>query len=199
MIRRILRVAVPALARGDAERLLRFVGEAESLGGDHPFTGDLLVELGRLVEADSDLLPRARLRTPAAPCSSRSNGQVTTRSSTTSRNCVSSTWRPPSANGAGKETSAPSSSRTSRPEASCTELRFYDVVLRPYGVEHELEVDIPSPPKPLEDVLLRPGRAGVQRARPARPRPSPAPSRPALGGREDAPRAGGSPRRSRPG
>ena len=52
MIRRILRVAVPALARGDAERLLRFVGEAESLGGDQPFTGDLLVELGRLVEAD---------------------------------------------------------------------------------------------------------------------------------------------------
>ena len=43
---------MPALARGDAERLLRFVGEAESLGGDHPFTGDLLVELGRLVEAD---------------------------------------------------------------------------------------------------------------------------------------------------
>jgi DNA-binding CsgD family transcriptional regulator len=41
-------VAVPVLARGDAERLLRFVGEAESLGGDDPFTGDLLVELGRL-------------------------------------------------------------------------------------------------------------------------------------------------------
>jgi hypothetical protein len=44
---------VPALARGDAERLIRFVGEAESLGGeDHPFSGDLLVELGRLVAAD---------------------------------------------------------------------------------------------------------------------------------------------------
>jgi DNA-binding CsgD family transcriptional regulator len=44
--------AVPALARGDVERLLRFVAEAESLGGDEPFTGELLVELGRLVEAD---------------------------------------------------------------------------------------------------------------------------------------------------
>ena len=43
---------MPALARGDAERLLRFVGEAESLGGDEPFTGDLLVELGELVRAD---------------------------------------------------------------------------------------------------------------------------------------------------
>jgi DNA-binding CsgD family transcriptional regulator len=52
-------VAVPVLARGDAERLLRFVGEAESLGGDDPFTGDLLGELGRLVEADgiTDLEP----------------------------------------------------------------------------------------------------------------------------------------------
>lgn len=43
---------MPALARGDAELLLGFVSEAESLGGDHPFTGELLVELGRIVEAD---------------------------------------------------------------------------------------------------------------------------------------------------
>jgi DNA-binding NarL/FixJ family response regulator len=44
--------AVPALARGDAERLLRFVAEAESFGGDHPFAGDFLAQLGRLVPAD---------------------------------------------------------------------------------------------------------------------------------------------------
>jgi DNA-binding NarL/FixJ family response regulator len=43
---------VPALARGDAERLLRFVAEAESFGGDHPFAGDFLTQLGRLVPAD---------------------------------------------------------------------------------------------------------------------------------------------------
>jgi len=43
---------LPALTNGDAERLLRFVAEAESVGGDQPFTGDLLVELGRLIEAD---------------------------------------------------------------------------------------------------------------------------------------------------
>ena len=42
-----------ALAKGDVERLLRFVAEAESLGDDErPFTSDLLVELGRIVEAD---------------------------------------------------------------------------------------------------------------------------------------------------
>jgi RNA polymerase sigma factor (sigma-70 family) len=43
---------VPALARRDAERLLRFVAEAESFGGDHPFAGEFLTQLGRLVPAD---------------------------------------------------------------------------------------------------------------------------------------------------
>lgn len=41
-----------ALARGDAERLLRLVAEAGSIGGDEPFTEEFLVELGRLVPAD---------------------------------------------------------------------------------------------------------------------------------------------------
>ncbi len=44
---------MPALASRDAEQLLRFVAEAESIGGDQPFTPDLLVELGRLIPADS--------------------------------------------------------------------------------------------------------------------------------------------------
>jgi DNA-binding CsgD family transcriptional regulator len=43
---------VPGLATRDAEQLLRFIAEAESIGGDQPFTPDLLVELGRLVPAD---------------------------------------------------------------------------------------------------------------------------------------------------
>lgn len=41
-----------ALAAGDAERLLRFVADAESHGGDHPVTPELLAELGTLVRAD---------------------------------------------------------------------------------------------------------------------------------------------------
>ena len=44
--------AVTALARGDSERLLHFVAEAESFGGDHPFDGEFLTQLGRLVPAD---------------------------------------------------------------------------------------------------------------------------------------------------
>lgn len=43
---------MPTLSRLDAERLLRFVGEAESVDEDQPFSSELLVELGRLVEAD---------------------------------------------------------------------------------------------------------------------------------------------------
>jgi DNA-binding CsgD family transcriptional regulator len=43
---------VPALARGDAERLLRFVAEAESFSDRHPFAGEFLTQLGRLVPAD---------------------------------------------------------------------------------------------------------------------------------------------------
>jgi DNA-binding CsgD family transcriptional regulator len=43
---------VPALATRDAEQLLRFIAEAESIGGDQPFTPALLAELGRLVPAD---------------------------------------------------------------------------------------------------------------------------------------------------
>jgi DNA-binding CsgD family transcriptional regulator len=44
--------AVPRLSASDAERLLSFVAEAEHVADDQPFTSDLLVELGRLVEAD---------------------------------------------------------------------------------------------------------------------------------------------------
>jgi DNA-binding CsgD family transcriptional regulator len=43
---------VSALTARDAERVLRFVAEAEDIGGDEPFTPELLVELGRLVSAD---------------------------------------------------------------------------------------------------------------------------------------------------
>ncbi len=41
-----------ALAPRDAERLLRFVADAEELAGDHAFTPDVLAELGKLIPAD---------------------------------------------------------------------------------------------------------------------------------------------------
>jgi DNA-binding CsgD family transcriptional regulator len=47
-----IRRAVPVLAARDAERLLRFVGEAEELAGDDPFTPDVLEAFGELIDAD---------------------------------------------------------------------------------------------------------------------------------------------------
>jgi DNA-binding CsgD family transcriptional regulator len=41
-----------ALARGDEGRLLRFVAEAESFGGGHPFAGEFLTQLGLLIPAE---------------------------------------------------------------------------------------------------------------------------------------------------
>jgi DNA-binding CsgD family transcriptional regulator len=55
-----------APTRRDLEQLLRFIAEAESIGGDQPFAPDLLSELGRLVPADTVLyceLDRVRRRT----------------------------------------------------------------------------------------------------------------------------------------
>jgi DNA-binding CsgD family transcriptional regulator len=52
VIRHIFRAAVVALAARDAERLLRFVTEAEELGGEDPFTPEVLEVLGKLVPAD---------------------------------------------------------------------------------------------------------------------------------------------------
>src|SRR5215211_815907 len=44
--------AVATLSASDSERMLRFVAEAESVGGDYAFTPDLLVEVGMLIAAD---------------------------------------------------------------------------------------------------------------------------------------------------
>jgi DNA-binding CsgD family transcriptional regulator len=41
-----------ALARGDERRLLSFIAEADTFGGEHPFEGEFLAQLGKLVPAD---------------------------------------------------------------------------------------------------------------------------------------------------
>ena len=40
-----------ALVRGDERRILQFVAEADSFGGEHPFEGEFLTQIGRLVPA----------------------------------------------------------------------------------------------------------------------------------------------------
>ncbi len=136
-----------ALTRSDSERLLRFVGEAESLGGDQPFTGDLLVELGRLVEADwvaYNELDRVRRRP------------------------LLSVNRPGDEEDAvGDDIDAifwdivvdehPVCLRHQQGHFAALKLsdflsprklhrtRLYDLWFRPFGVEHELNVPLPSP------------------------------------------------------
>lgn len=135
---------MPALARGDAERLLRFVGEAESLDGDEPFTSDLLVELGGLVEADwvfyqehdcdpSQPLLREVQRTGDAEFHYIEELCVLYLDTPIRRHRHEGIF------GALKLADFQTAAELHR-------TRFYDVVLRPYGVEHELEVDIPSQP-----------------------------------------------------
>ena len=142
MNRRILCWAVPALARGDAERLLRFVGEAESLGGDEPVTGDLLVELGRLVEADAiwyiehDCMPKHLYE--IARTGDEEEDYI-------EESCVLYLNTPIRRHRRqGNFGALKLSDFQTRGELHRT--RYYEVVLRPYGYEHELEVDIPSPP-----------------------------------------------------
>ena len=67
-------MAMPALSAADAERVLRFIGDAESMGGDQPFTADLLGELANLVPAehivydDLDYVQRRVLGVVGWPC-----------------------------------------------------------------------------------------------------------------------------------
>jgi len=128
------------------ERVLRFAGEAESLGGDDPFTEDLLVELGELVQADwityfeRDHLGRHLLeigRPDEAECwdgvpvegwcDATLNGSPLTPHR---RNGYFGALRV--------------SDFLTQRELHRT--RFYEIGLRPLGIEHSMEVEIPSPP-----------------------------------------------------
>ena len=134
---------MPALARGDAERLIRFVSEAESLGGeDHPVSGDLLFELGRIVAADwvtyyeHDCVPSHHFldvgRTgdsdqPYVSC------------------VIDLNENPIRLRRRQREFGALRiSDFLTRRELHRT--RLYDVNFRPVGVEQALEVDVPSQP-----------------------------------------------------
>ena len=137
---------MPALARGDAERLLRFVGEAESLGGDEPFTGDLLVELGKLVECDwldyneRDAVGRHLLEVRRPGDYTDWNGEcfedfyaVQLFESPIGRCRLQ-----------GQSGALMISDFLTRRELHKT--RFYEIALHPFGVEQAIEVDVSSSP-----------------------------------------------------
>jgi DNA-binding CsgD family transcriptional regulator len=137
-----------ALARGDAERLLRFVAEAESIGGDEPFTAELLVDLGRLVPADQlsyselDRVERRNLGDVARPGNAEWGGTCDSDDElfwdvVMEENPVSLRRRQ------GFVDALKVSDFLTQRELHRT--RLYDIRFRPRSLEHTLYVGIPSP------------------------------------------------------
>jgi DNA-binding CsgD family transcriptional regulator len=134
---------VVTIAAQDAERLLRFVAEAEELGGDDPFTPQVLAELGKLV-----------------PCNRlvyEEQDRVRQRIRHTVRR---ERWDPPFIGLSYWDIAAehPVCSRNNRGDFRALKLtdfmtlrqlrrsRIYAVWFRPGDIERELIVAIPSPP-----------------------------------------------------
>jgi DNA-binding CsgD family transcriptional regulator len=134
---------VAALAAQDAERVLRFVATAEELGGDDPFTPELLEELGQLVNADwVSYCEQDRVR--------RRIRRTVWRSGDEDVVLPVSYWEIAAEH--------PVCSRHNRGDFRALKLsdflslkelrtrRVYALWFRPWGVGHELNVAIPSPP-----------------------------------------------------
>jgi DNA-binding CsgD family transcriptional regulator len=132
------------LTKADTEGVLRFVAEAESLGGNEPFTADLLGELGRLVQADwvtyceldrvrkRVLLNVQRIGDASEPADDDLLWSLVVEEHPV---CVRHQQ--------GYVGALKVSDFLSRRELHAT--RLYDLWFRPVDIEHELNVAIPSP------------------------------------------------------
>jgi DNA-binding CsgD family transcriptional regulator len=125
---------------------LAFVAEAESLGGDQPFTEELLVALGRLVPADwityceLDRVRRRHLLSVARP-GEWEEGEDD--SDPLFWDFICEVHPVCVRHQAGVFKALKLSDFFSPRELHAT--RLYDLWFRPYGIEHELDVAIPSP------------------------------------------------------
>jgi DNA-binding CsgD family transcriptional regulator len=155
---------VTALAARDAERVLRFVAAAEELGGDEPFTPQVLDELSNLVEADwVHYCEQDRVR--------RRVRHVVGRPGDEDVEPPVSYWEIAAEH--------PVCSRRNRGDFRALKLsdfvtlnelrksRVYSLWFRPGGVDHELNVSIPSPPWHTKTFLFDrgPGRDFTERDR----------------------------------
>lgn len=138
---------MPALTNGDAERLLRFVAKAQSLRGDQPFTPELLVELGRLIEADfvtyheDDYVRRRQLGYVLRPGDDDDESDDITDDDWDLMNehPICRRWR---------EDGGFSALRLSDviTRREFRQSRFFAEFFAPWGLEYELKVRLPSPP-----------------------------------------------------
>jgi len=156
---------VAALAARDAEALLRFMAVAEEMGGDEPFTPQVLEELGKLVVADEiSYCEQDRVRQRVRLSVGRPGDD----------------WLgDPPVSYWDIADEHPVCSRHNRGDfralklsdfLSLQQLRrshVYAVWFRPFGVERELNVAIPSPPWHTKTFLFdrRPGRDFTERDR----------------------------------
>lgn len=160
--------AVSVLAASDAERLIRFVADAESLGSDQPFTPEVLVHLGDLIHADTvsyNELDRVRRRNLHYVQRAPDEEEDLEVDWPAFWDIVIEEHPICLAHQLGQFQALKLSDFVSRREVR--KLRIYDMWLRPYGIEHELNVAIPSPMWHTKTVLLarREGRDFTERDR----------------------------------
>jgi DNA-binding CsgD family transcriptional regulator len=155
---------VTALAARDAENVLRFVAAAEEVAGDHAFTPEVLVELGKLVEADwvgYNEMDRVRQRF----------GYGAGRLGDEFEFAEVSYWEISAEHPVcGRHNTGEFRALKLSDFMSLKELRksrIYSVWFRPSGIEHELNVAIPSPPWHTKTFLFDrgPGRDFTERDR----------------------------------
>jgi DNA-binding CsgD family transcriptional regulator len=144
VIRPIFEGVVNRLAARDSERLLRFVADAEDLGGEDPFTPEVLAELGKLLSCNRLVYEEQdRVRQRVRHTVRRADG-----------------WDPPAISVSYWDIAAehPVCSRHNRGDFRALKLsdflslkqlrrsRIYALWFRSAGIERELAVAIPSPP-----------------------------------------------------
>jgi DNA-binding CsgD family transcriptional regulator len=147
--------ALSVLASSDAARLLRFVAEAERIGGDQPFTGEFLVELGSLIEADwvtyteVDHVRRRSLMYMPRPGDEDDESEDLDDHDWALMNehPVCRRWRKEGRSSALRMSDVIT-------QRDLRQNRFYTQYLRPWGIEYELKVRLPSSPPWLAQTFM---------------------------------------------
>jgi DNA-binding CsgD family transcriptional regulator len=155
---------VAVLAGRDGERVLRFVAASGDLGGDDPFTPEVLEELGKLVRADwvsyceLDRV-RQRIRRMVVRCGDEHDEEPVSYWEIAAEHPVCSRHN----RGSFRALKLSDFLSTEKLRGS----RIYALWFRPAGVDHELNVGIPSPPWHTKTFLFdrAPGRDFTERDR----------------------------------
>jgi DNA-binding CsgD family transcriptional regulator len=153
-----------ALSARDAERVLRFVAIAGEMGGDEPFTSQVLVELGKLVAGDGVTYceqdrVRKRMRLGIGRPGDDSSDPPVSYWDIAHEHPVCSRHN------TGDFSALKLSDFVTLQELKRSHL--YAVWFRPVGIDHELSVAIPSPPWHTKTFLFdrNPGRDFTERDR----------------------------------